>query len=215
MDQVHPDTSLLQAKAIIVQRSAETFMRLGIRAMNMADLASELGISKKTLYKYVQDKTELVNECMAWHCDQMQEVIDSARDSSENTIDAELQLIQFIHHTTAQMHPSILFDLRKHHPDAFELVNERRNQILQGTVVENIKRGQREGLYRLDVLPEVAAQFLLGLSEHVRALAESSDNTIPLSQLYLQSAMYHIRAISAARGLEYLEEKIQNENLFK
>jgi len=60
----------------------------------------------------------------------------------------------------------------------------------------------------------VAATFLISLSEAVKAMAASGEQEVVLSQLYLQSALYHIRAISSPKGLAYLEEKIKKENLF-
>ena len=189
-------------------------MRLGVRTVNMADVSSELGISKKTLYKYVSNKRDLILQCMAWHCSQMEHVIEEAKSTSENTIEAELKLIRFIHQITSDMHPSVLFDLNKYHPKAFRMVNERSDEILRGTMEENIRRGQAEGLYREDVNPEVASRFLISLSREVRALAEDTSISIPLSQLYLESALYHIRAIATSKGVAFLEEKIKEENLF-
>jgi TetR/AcrR family transcriptional regulator, cholesterol catabolism regulator len=214
MDQSTHHTETNDAQKALIQRATEVFMRLGIRSVNMADLATELSISKKTLYKFVTDKRDLILQCMDSHCTEMEEVIAGAKQDSENAIDAELKLIRFIHRTTSQMHPSVLFDLRKYHPKAFQLVVERRNGIMLGTVQRNIGQGQKEGLYRADVLPKVAATFLISLSEAVKAMAASGEQEVVLSQLYLQSALYHIRAISSPKGLAYLEEKIKKENLF-
>ena len=214
MEPLPVDTTAIEPKESLIQRATSVFMRLGVRAVNMADLSSELGISKKTLYKYVSDKRDLILQCMAWHCSQMEHVIDEAKSTSENTIDAELKLIRFIHQITSDMHPSVLFDLSKYHPKAFRFVNDRRDEILRGTMEENIRRGQAEGVYRDDVNPEVASRLLIGLSHEVRAMAEDAAVSIPLSQLYLESALYHIRAIATAKGIAFLEEKIKEENLF-
>ena len=214
MEPLPVDTTAIEPKESLIQRATSVFMRLGVRAVNMADLSSELGISKKTLYKYVSDKRALILQCMAWHCSQMEHVIEEAKSTSENTIEAELKLIRFIHQITSDMHPSVLFDLNKYHPKAFRFVNDRRDEILRGTMEENIRRGQAEGVYRDDVNPEVASRLLIGLSHEVRAMAEDTAVSIPLSQLYLESALYHIRAIATAKGIAFLEEKIKEENLF-
>ena len=93
-------------------------------------------------------------------------------------------------------------------------MNDRHDEILRGTMEENIRRGQAEDVYRDDVNPEVASRLLIGLSHEVRAMAEDAAISIPLSQLYLESALYHIRAIATAKGIAFLEEKIKEENLF-
>ena len=38
------------------------FCKYGIKSLTMDDIASYLGISKKTLYKYVSDKTDLIEK---------------------------------------------------------------------------------------------------------------------------------------------------------
>ncbi|MAI22808.1 MAG: hypothetical protein CL828_02025 [Crocinitomicaceae bacterium] len=214
MEQPSTDLTMIEPKDSLIQRATSVFMRLGVRAVNMADVCSELGISKKTLYKYVSDKRDLIFQCMSWHCSQIERVIQEAKSTSKNTIEAELKLIRFIHQITSDMHPSVLFDLSKYHPKAFRFVNERRDEILRGTMEENIRRGQTEGLYRADVNPAVASRFFIGLSHEVQTMVEGGSNLTPLSQLYLESAMYHIRAIASAKGIAFLEEKIKEENLF-
>jgi AcrR family transcriptional regulator len=214
MEPIPADTTALEPKESLIQRATSVFMSLGVRAVNMADLSSELGISKKTLYKYFSDKRDLILQCMAWHCSQMEHVIQEAKSTSENTIEAELKLIRFIHQVTCDMHPSMLYDLNKYHPKAFRFVNDRHDEILRGTMEENIRRGQAEDVYRDDVNPEVASRLLIGLSHEVRAMAEDAAISIPLSKLYLESALYHIRAIATAKGIAFLEEKIKEENLF-
>ena len=96
MDQSTHHTETNDAQKALIQRATEVFMRLGIRSVNMADLATELSISKKTLYKFVTDKRDLILQCMDSHCTEMEEVIAGAKQDSENAIDAELKLIRFI-----------------------------------------------------------------------------------------------------------------------
>ena len=65
MEQLAADTTVLEPKDSLIQRATSVFMRLGVRTVNMADVSSELGISKKTLYKYVSNKRDLILQCMA------------------------------------------------------------------------------------------------------------------------------------------------------
>lgn len=46
----------------ILRKTEESIFRYGIRQFTMNDLASELGISKKTIYRHFRDKKELVEE---------------------------------------------------------------------------------------------------------------------------------------------------------
>ena len=48
----------------IIHQVSLLFLEFGIKSMSMDDLASSLRISKKTLYKYVSDKNDLVYQVM-------------------------------------------------------------------------------------------------------------------------------------------------------
>ena len=49
----------------ITHQVAELFRDFGIKSLTMDDISSALGISKKTLYKYVSDKNDLVNKVIS------------------------------------------------------------------------------------------------------------------------------------------------------
>ena len=201
----------------LLQHAMEIFMRLGIRSVNMADLASEIGVSKKTLYLHFKDKNDLSQRCMNAHCDQMEQVISEAENRQGNAIDSELAIIDFVHAVITKMHPSMLHDLRKYHPIAFDTINKREDEIIMGAVERNIRRGQKEGLYRTDISAVLTARFLVAIGYEVKKCGERGtfQGKMTLSDLYLQSSLYHIRAISTVKGAKYLEIKLEKEKLFQ
>ena len=49
----------------IVQTSLRQFLKYGIRAMSIQKLIEPLGISTKTVYKYFQNKEQLLEEALS------------------------------------------------------------------------------------------------------------------------------------------------------
>ena len=45
----------------ILEKSNELFLNLGFKSVTMDEIASSLGVSKKTLYKYFSNKTALID----------------------------------------------------------------------------------------------------------------------------------------------------------
>jgi TetR/AcrR family transcriptional regulator, cholesterol catabolism regulator len=204
-----PTFNLLQEAAKdLVKQAMAVFLRFGIKSVNMEDLAKELGVSKKTLYKHFQDKNELIQLGMEHHCLELEAIILEASSAEGNAIDSELRIMKHVHEVVSQMHPSILYDLQKYHPIAFSNLVKTRDEILLGAVENNIQRGQNEGVYRQEVDPVSAARFLVSISTTVREMAQDHSNIQPLAQLYWQSALYHIHAISSPEGLDYLQKKL-------
>lgn len=47
-------------KELIIEKSRDLFLDIGFKSVTMDHIAQEMGISKKTIYNYFKDKTELV-----------------------------------------------------------------------------------------------------------------------------------------------------------
>jgi len=45
----------------IIEKTTELFFRYGLKGVTMDDIASSLGVSKKTIYQYYSDKDSLVD----------------------------------------------------------------------------------------------------------------------------------------------------------
>ena len=50
--------------AQILNATRTLFLKYGIRSISMDDIAKELGMSKKTLYQYVENKNDLVEKLL-------------------------------------------------------------------------------------------------------------------------------------------------------
>ena len=118
----------------IIQKATEIFMQYGIKSVNMDDIARHLGISKKTLYKYVSDKTELVQKGMNMHCCAEDEFISSIEKKGLNAIDENFEIMKFLSSMLKTLHPSIMFDMEKYHPEIWKEMKESRKEMTYGVV---------------------------------------------------------------------------------
>src|SRR5205085_9638472 len=57
------------------------------------------------------------------------------------------------------MNPSLLFDMQKYYPGAFQKFSKHKNDYLYGVIKNNIQRGIKEELYRADLKIDVLARF--------------------------------------------------------
>ena len=55
-----------EVKQELIIKIADVFMRFGVRSVNMDDIARNLSVSKKTLYKYFKDKNDVVTGVTQW-----------------------------------------------------------------------------------------------------------------------------------------------------
>ena len=148
-------------KARIRLEAHDLFMQYGLKSISMDDIASKMGISKKTIYQSYADKESLVVEVITAIINQNQEKCDIDRKIATDAIHeiflAMDQMSQLFHH----MNPSILFDLQKYYAQGFEVFKSHKNNYLFEVIKKNIQRGVVEELYRPDINVEIMARYRL------------------------------------------------------
>ena len=78
----------------------------------MDDLARHLSISKKTIYKYVKDKNDLVLHGMAHHQNLEQCAMQACLDNNLNAIDENFEISKVIVDQIQNIHPAVMYDLQ-------------------------------------------------------------------------------------------------------
>ncbi len=191
----------------LIADAAKVFLTFGIKSVTMDDLATRLGISKKTLYQYVKDKNDLVEKVLAQVTEQFTCAIDEVVGAGKNAIDTQYDIMVQVGTRTKGFHSSIHFDLEKYHPEAFRRMTEYRRGRIYSNAVANMEKGIREGLYREDLnIPMIASMYtarftmILGGDEFPR-------DRFSIPQLHWEAFRYHIRGIASAKGLKYLIKK--------
>lgn len=143
----------------IKQTAHGLFMQFGLRSVSMDDIATGLGISKKTIYQFYQDKDALVEDVIASIIAHNQFCCQKDREGSMNAIHEIFLAMDFMMEIFKSMNPSLVFDMQKYYPGAFLKFSEHKNNYLQGMIKTNILRGIEEELYREDLQVEILSRF--------------------------------------------------------
>ena len=135
------------------------FMQYGLRSVSMDDIAKELGVSKKTIYQYYADKDALVDEVILSVFEHDRICCERDRENSENAIHEIFLAIDFIVEMFKTMNPAVLYDLQKSHPVTFERFVTHKDNFLYNMILQNLKKGIAEELYRADLKIDILARF--------------------------------------------------------
>jgi AcrR family transcriptional regulator len=153
------DYSVVQRMIAAARRQ---FFVHGFRKVSMDDLATELGVSKKTLYAHFPSKTALVEAVLK---DKFEEVeTDLSRLASERSRDMEVALHRFlscVQRHTAEIQPSFVRDIGREKPDLFRLVEHRRRQLIRTHFGRLFDEGRKAGLIRKDIPVHLLIEILL------------------------------------------------------
>lgn len=189
------------------------FIRLGIKSLTMSNIAKELRISKKTLYKFVKDKADLVNKVMQLQCSAEECLVEGFAKNAKNAIDEILTISKYVSAQLQQVNPSLHHDLANYYPEAFKTFGDHKEHVICAFVEKNMERGIKEGIFRENLNPKIIAKL------HVHKIDALFDPDIfPPSEISFQEAhtemmKYHIRGIANEKGIEYMKEKLKTETI--
>jgi len=162
---VLPAMEEINIKEKIQKGAEELFMRYGIRSISMDDIARHLSVSKKTLYQHFADKEDIVTVTCKSHLDRNAAEFQSVRKTTRNAIEELVQLSVCLKQNMQDMNPSLLFDLQKYHPKAWNVWLNHKNNFIRESVVRNLKQGMEEGYFRPEMDAEVIAAVRLELMQ--------------------------------------------------
>ncbi len=183
------------------------FLKYGIRNISMDDIARELGISKKTLYVYFENKNDLLEKIVDFSDEHEKLQFEKCKDASLNAIDKLLMVSKMVYQSIKQFNPNILFELEKFYPELYQKFYSRKKEHIYQSVLLNLSQGIEEGLYRENLDKEVVAvlyiQKLVGLqSDEFKQMQDYSEE-----KLFEVMFENHIRGIANENGIKHLDEQ--------
>ncbi len=169
----------------------------------MDDIAKELGISKRTIYQHFPDKNAIVtvviqNELGSQTCE-----FDAIEETVSNPVDQIIQLSAHMRLMMANINPALLFDLKKYHPEGWQLFTNYKHQYVIQSVRDNLKNGIALGLYRDDIDIEVLSRLRIEQIEMAFDPTLFPFNQFDMVHVQIQFINHFLRGILTPEGFNY------------
>ncbi|HBX49679.1 MAG: hypothetical protein A2275_18775 [Bacteroidetes bacterium RIFOXYA12_FULL_35_11] len=189
----------------VIRKVRNLYVKKGIKNVTMDDVASHLGISKKTLYTFFSDKDKLVEDVLFFHISEFNTLFMGLAAQKMNAIEKLYKVSELVGKLISSVPQVILNDLQKYHPEVLtRFIEFKRSHILL-QVKKNIEEGLKEGLYRKNIDPEIASRSYLALSETLFDKAFFPDGKYNSGEVFNELFMYHIRGIASEKGMAYID----------
>ena len=143
----------------IIQAAGDLFFRHGIKSITMDEIATHLGISKKTIYQFFNDKNAIVEGLTDLEMNHQQEEMESVRASSVNAVDEIFKIMNCVSRTFIRINANVFYDMQKYHPSSWQRFHDFKEMKMMGFVEENLRNGIREDLYRKDINVKIMAKY--------------------------------------------------------
>lgn len=192
-------------KEKIIAKATDLFLKLGFKSVTMDDIAGEMCISKKTIYKYFCNKELLIAETTEIVHKAIHKSINTIVAKNYNAIEENFEIRNMFKEMFKSGEDSPAYQLKKHYPEIYEKVMAREINECNHTFKQNIIKGIEEGLYRKEINIAAYVEFYYTLIFSIKGNT-SSDKEAKI--LELQALEYHTRAMVTPQGSLELEKQL-------
>ena len=191
----------------IINKAKEMFLRLGFKSITMDDIACEMCISKKTIYKYFSNKDILIEESIQAVHKEIRATLNKIAEENFNAIEENFEVKRMFREMFKSAESSPIYQLKKHYPEIYDKVLSMQVSVCEDCFRQNITKGIREGLYRenLDIDNYVKFYYTLIFNINENTMLEKDAH-----ELEVKALEYHIRAMATLAGIIELEKHLKN-----
>ena len=190
----------------ILESASHLYFTYGIKSITMDDVAKECNISKKTLYKYVSDKADLVEKTVSYvfsvNGKKMKDIVESKLNAIEELYEVQTILLNI----ASNYNPSIEYDLKKYYPSILRKIEDTKAEHIYNMMYRNLEKGKKENLYRKDFDSAFIAKLRVLI-----VLSKIDDKIVSYKDFMNEDAInemlkYHLHAVCNETGLKLMKE---------
>lgn len=197
----------------IVTGSVELFQKMGAKNLSMDDISRSLGMSKKTIYQYFEDKQTLLKVCVNYHFEGQECRMQSIHGENLPAVEEIFQIMDSVSSQIRQMAGAhrLIHDIQTYYPDAWSRFKEHKEKFVISLIEKNLIKGIEEGVYRPEIDVKIIARIR---SAEIDAML--NPELFPmydfnLNRLFEQLLLYFLHGVCTPIGVKILAKLIQKQ----
>ncbi|MBO8137997.1 MAG: TetR/AcrR family transcriptional regulator [Desulfotomaculum sp.] len=151
-------------KERIIQVAMDRLAKFGLKSFTVDDITAELGISKKTVYRYFNSKHEIIGAVIDMYVEMEKQRTLKALDTKGNWLDKLNEVISV--HIQEERPDSLLSELKHSYP-----VEWKKAEAIKNFKKEKVRELLKEGIKQGDINPSISTAVIeLTLQSTLEAL---------------------------------------------
>ncbi|WP_159778522.1 TetR/AcrR family transcriptional regulator [Flavobacterium sp. 9AF] len=194
----------------ILEKATEMFLTLGFKSVTMDDIASEMGISKKTIYQHFSNKDSLIKATTTNLFERISCGIDEIILANKNPIEELFAIKDFVIQNLKDENTSPIYQLQKYYPRIHKSLTIKQFDKMGSCVVENLEKGIILGLFRSEINKELISRFYFAGMTSIKDAEIFDPKKFSAREIQLAYLEYHLRGICTPKGIDLLNKLLIN-----
>jgi AcrR family transcriptional regulator len=157
-----------EVKERILHQAGEMFLQFGFSRVTMEEIAVELGMSKKTLYRFFPGKEQLLKEMVTGVRCKLEDYVEELWGNNEMAFLEKLKnLMNYISSQSTAFRGPLAHDLQKNFPQLWEEINESRKTHSLHKFNLLISAGIENGVFRKDIDQQIVVLLFMNVFQGI------------------------------------------------
>ncbi len=154
-------TTETEIRQRIISFAREHFMRVGFSKVTLDEIATELGMSKKTLYKYFEDKEDLLRAGIEENLRKISQEIDAITTSDGSFAEKLAKVMMLIGKQMSRLSRGAMLDMQKFTPELWNQIETFRREQIFNKIGKMIAQARRENIFRSHVNEQILTLMII------------------------------------------------------
>jgi AcrR family transcriptional regulator len=198
----------------ILFKARDLMLRNGVKHVTMDDIATQLGMSKKTIYQFYKDKDALVMAVVNFELEEQSLKCQRTQDTADNAVHEMFMLLEDIQQMFKNMNPMTMNEIAKYYPEAFARIQNHKDEFMHQIIKTNLIKGLEQGVYRKEIDPEILSIYRLETSFVPFNPQLYPFSKFDIGKVTLQIIENFIYGVMSLKGIELMEKyKLQETTI--
>lgn len=185
----------------IIANARRRFLAHGFRIVTMDNLATDIGMSKKTLYTHFSDKVALLEAVLLDKLHDIDRDLGRIASRDVSNFPALLHdLCECLQRHLEEIQPSLLWDIQREEPDMFMLVQTRRLEMVHRYFGKVLREGRKAGLIGKDIPTNLIIEILLAAIEAILTPQKMTEMGLTPQTGFLTIIRVVLRGVMTEKG---------------
>jgi len=173
--------------------------------MTLKELVLPLGISTKTVYRFFDDKEQLLKECLLLHYKRNFAILDKLEESTSNPVVKIYTIWQKALEADFGTNKIFYHDLNHYYPHLQDAVIARQAKKITSVITGILQKGIDQGYFRKNLRPEIVLKTMSLIYNLITRTHEFRHFNPSPEMLAFHTTETYLRGICTTKGLFELE----------
>lgn len=201
----------METRNKIIEKASELFLGMGIRNITMDQIASESGVSKRTIYELFKDKDDLVMQSLRFLMIRDNKEMIGIIEETQHVIEAIFLMMKRETLRRTEYPKIFVEDIKKYYLAVSKSLYSCKESLKEFSAsYALLEKGIRESIFRQDIQIELVNSFLHELitlmenSERIKAIKALPEDM--LRSIFLP----YLRGICTTKGVDLMDQYFEN-----